>query len=266
MNFLEGARRVVVKVGTSVLTHRTGATNFRNMERLVQVLADIKNSGKDVVLVSSGAIGVGAGKLGLPSRPKDDPGKQACASIGQCELMYTYDRLFTKFNHTVAQILLTNDIIADQKGKTNVINTFEKLLSYGAIPIVNENDAVSTDELKLEFEENDALSVIVAEIIQADALILLSDIDGLYDKDPNKFEDAKPIPLVTEISDDIRNLAGGSAGGQGTGGMVTKINAAQRAMALDIPMMLIDGRNPLHLYDLLDGKQTGTLFWKGGDQ
>ena len=261
MNQISNAKRVVVKVGTSTLTHKTGLLNIRRFEQLVSVLADLKNSGKEIILVSSGAIGVGSGKLGLAERPKDVPSKQACAAIGQCELMYAYDKLFSGYNHNVAQVLLTYDIMVDAKRKSNVINTFEALISFGSIPIVNENDTVSTEEV--EFGDNDTLSVIVAEVVKANALIILSDIDGLYDKDPNKYENATLIRRVEAIDDQVRSLAGDTAGKQGTGGMISKLNAAERAMNDQIPMVVANGNDPHILYDIFDGKEVGTLFQKG---
>lgn len=260
MKNIKDIKRVIVKVGTSTITHSTGLIDIRRMERLVKVLSDIKNSGREVALVSSGAIGVGVGKLKLSQKPKDIPSKQAAAAIGQCELMYIYDKLFSEYNHTVAQILMTRDVIERPKGKTNVINTFNRLFEMGAIPVINENDTVATEEI--EFGDNDSLSAVVAEITSADMLIIMSDIDGLYDKNPAEFADAKLIPDVYEITDEIKALAGDSGSNLGTGGMVTKLHAAEIAFKNNIPMYIVNGENPNILYDIFDGKKVGTLFAK----
>ena len=197
-------KRIVVKVGTSTLTHRTGRLNIRRVEQLVKTLADLQNAGHEVILVSSGAIGLGMGKLGLMDRPKDTPGKQACAAVGQCELMYLYDNLFSEYSITVAQLLLTKYILLEDRRK-NVENALERLISQGVIPVVNENDTVAIDELELEMGENDSLAAVVATIANADLLVIMSDIDGLYDKDPHVHEDARLIPEVGKITDDIRD-------------------------------------------------------------
>ncbi len=257
---LSEAKRIVIKVGTSTLTHKTGLLNIRRIERLVKVISDIKNSGKEIILVSSGAVGVGVGELGLKQKPSDVPSKQACAAVGQCELMYIYDKNFLQYNHRIAQILLTRDIIEDDKRKQNVRNAFDKLLEYGVIPIVNENDTVSTEELELEFGDNDTLSAIVASLVGADMLVILSDIDGLYDKDPKKHPDAKLISRVSEIDDNIKRLAGGEGSAFSTGGMKTKLNAAEIAFKNGFPMILLNGFDTKKLYDLYDGKIVGTLF------
>ncbi len=259
-NRFVSAKRVVIKIGTSTLTHRTGMLNIRRIEQLVKVVADIKNSGKEVILVSSGAIGVGVGKLGLKQRPSDTPSKQACAAIGQCELMYIYDKQFSQYHHTVSQVLLTKDIVEDSVRKENVINTFESLLSYGAIPIVNENDTVSTEELV--FGDNDTLSAIVASLTGADCLVIMSDIDGLYDKDPHKNADAKLIHYVPQITDEVIVLGEGKGSELGTGGMATKLQAAQIALDSNVQMAIVNGENANNLYDLFDGVQVGTIFGK----
>ncbi len=258
MSILRDANRVVVKVGTSTLTHKTGMLNIRRIEALVKVLSDLKNSGKEIVLVTSGAIGVGVGKLSLSERPSDMSTKQACAALGQSELMYIYDKYFSEYNHNAAQILLTRDIIEDTNRKQNVINTFERLLELKVIPIVNENDTVSTEEI--EFGDNDTLSAIVSELVGADLLIIMSDIDGLYDKDPKQYSDATLISVVNEIDDNIVSLAGGKGSSLGTGGMITKLHAAQICMKVNIPMYIVNGENPNNIYDLLDNKAVGTLF------
>lgn len=261
MNSFESAKRIVIKVGTTTLTHSSGLINYRRLEGMVKTLADLKNSGREIVIVSSGAIGVGIGVLGLTSRPTDIPTKQACAAIGQCELMYTYDKLFSEYNHSVAQILLTRDVIEQPERKENVINTFKHLLSFGVIPIVNENDTVSTEEIV--FGDNDTLSAIVASIIEADVLVLLSDIDGLYTANPKEDKTAKLIPVVENI-EDVRHLAGESSSMFGSGGMITKIHAADIAVAAGINMAIINGSDPSLLYDLFDGKQVGTHFFGKG--
>lgn len=256
---IDDKKRIVIKVGTSTLTHKTGRLNIRRMEKLVKVISDIQNSGRQVTLVSSGAIGLGMGKMGMQNRPTETPLKQACAAVGQCELMYIYDKLFGNYNITVAQILLTKYIL-DTPRKNNVVNTFEQLFTRGVIPVVNENDTVAIDELELEFGENDTLAAHVAQFSNSDMLIILSDIDGFYDANPKIDPNAKLIPMVTEINDDIRKLAGDAVSGLGTGGMITKINAAEMAMNAGIDMAILNGRNPDILYDLFDGKQVGTIF------
>ena len=256
---IDDKKRIVIKVGTSTLTHKTGRLNIRRMEKLVKVISDIQNSGRQVTLVSSGAIGLGMGKMGMQNRPTETPLKQACAAVGQCELMYIYDKLFGNYNITVAQILLTKYIL-DTPRKNNVVNTFEQLFARGVIPVVNENDTVAIDELELEFGENDTLAAHVAQFSNSDMLIILSDIDGFYDANPKIDPNAKLIPMVMEINDDIRKLAGDAVSGLGTGGMITKINAAEMAMNAGIDMAILNGRNPDILYDLFDGKQVGTIF------
>jgi glutamate 5-kinase len=252
------AKRIVVKVGTSTLTHHTGMLNIRRVEELVKVLADLKNAGKDVVLVTSGAIGVGAGKLLLPERPKDMPTKQACAALGQCELMYIYDKYFAEYNHNVAQVLLTRDIIEDDVRKEHVVNTLCRLLELSIIPVINENDTVSVEEI--EFGDNDTLSAIVADLVSADLLVILSDIDGLFDKNPKQYPDAELIPEIHELTPEIYALAGGKGSEFGTGGMLTKLHAADVAMKAKIPMVIMNGESPRKLYELFDGKPVGTLF------
>lgn len=253
------AKRIVVKVGTSTLAHKTGLMNIQRVERLVKVLADLKNSGKEVILVSSGAIGVGAGKTGLKSRPTDVPTKQACAAIGQCELMYCYDKYFSEYNHVVAQVLLTRDIIDSPSRKENVVNTFRHLLEFGVVPVINENDTVSTEEI--EFGDNDTLSAIVGVLTEADLLVILSDIDGVYDGDPRNNPDAKRIPRIPAITEEVRALAGDRGSTLGTGGMITKLTAAQIGLDAGFPTVIINGAVPELLYDLFDGKPTGT--WIG---
>lgn len=252
-------KRIVIKVGTSTLTHKTGRLNIRRMERLVKTLADIQNSGREIILVSSGAIGLGMSKMGLRERPKDTPMKQACAAVGQCELMYMYDKLFGEYNLNVAQILLTRYILETPR-KNNVENTFYKLIEHNIIPVVNENDTVAIDELELAVGENDSLAAHVGMFCHADLLIIMSDIDGFFDGDPRSNPDAKLIPVVDKIDDRIRALAGDAVSGLGSGGMITKINAAEIAMDAGFDMAIINGRDPDILYDLFDGKQVGTVF------
>ena len=250
--------RIVIKIGTSTLAHPTGHLNIRLVEQLCKVVSDIKNAGHEVILVSSGAIGMGVGKLGLRARPSDIPTKQAAAAVGQCELMYTYDKLFSEYNHTVAQLLITGDDVANQTRHTNFRNTLHRLLELEAIPIINENDTVATDEIVIG--DNDTLAAIVAESIDADKLVLLSDIDGLYTADPHKNPNAKLLSFVPEITDDIRALGGGSAGSQGTGGMATKLRAAEICLDAGCDMIITNGKRPDDLYDILDGKPIGTMF------
>lgn len=258
MKTFQDAKKIVIKVGTSTLAHQTGMLNIRRIEMLVKTLADLQNAGKQIILVSSGAIGVGSGKLGFKERPSDTPTKQACASIGQCELMYVYDKLFSEFNHCVSQVLLTRDIIENENRTQHVVNTFERLLSLNVIPIVNENDTVSVEEI--EFGDNDTLSAIVAKLAGADALVILTDIDGLYDADPRTNPAAKLIPVVETIDARIESLAEGKGSTLGTGGMITKIHAAQIATEAGIPVYIANGADPNVLYDLADGKQVGTVF------
>ena len=261
MRKISERKRVVVKVGTSTLTHRTGRLNIRRVENLVKTLADLQNAGHEIVLVSSGAIALGMGKLGMTKRPQDTPGKQACAAVGQCELMYMYDKFFAEYSIVVAQVLLTKYVLLEDR-RQHVVNSMERLLSQGVIPIVNENDTVAIDELELEVGENDSLAANVATIANADLLVIMSDIDGLYDKDPHVHEDARLIPEVGKITDDIRDLAGGAGSALGTGGMATKIKAVEIAHAADIDVVLMNGKNPRKLYDLFEDKPVGTILAK----
>lgn len=250
--------RIVIKIGTSTLAHATGHLNIRRVELLCKTMSDIKNAGHEVILVSSGAIGMGVGKLGLRQRPQDIPGKQAAAAVGQCELMYTYDKLFGEYHHTVAQLLITNDNMVNETRHRNFTNTLNRLLELGALPIINENDTVATEEIVIG--DNDTLAAKVAESVGADLLILLSDIDGLYTADPHVDPNAKLLHTVTKIDDKILKLAGVSSTAQGTGGMVTKLRAAQICMACGCDMVIANGRRPENLYDILDGKDVGTKF------
>ena len=252
--------RIVIKIGTSTLAHPTGHLNIRRVESLCKIMSDIKNAGHEVILVSSGAIGMGVGKLGLRERPRDIPSKQAAAAVGQCELMYTYDKLFSEYHHTVAQLLITGDDTKNEQRHRNFTNTLNRLLELDAIPIINENDTVATDEIVIG--DNDTLAAIVAESISADLLILLSDIDGLYTADPHKDPNAVRLPKVTQLNAYIKNLAGVSSTTQGTGGMVTKLHAAEICMNCGCAMVIANGNNPANLYDILDGKDIGTTFIK----
>lgn len=250
--------RIVVKVGTSTLAYSTGNLNIRHMESLCKVMSDIKNAGYEVILVSSGAVGMGMGKLQLRQRPKELSLKQAAAAVGQCELMYTYDKLFSEYNHTVAQILLTAEDVKDDERRNNFINTMERLIELGVLPIINENDTVATSELVIG--DNDTLAAIVAKSINADLLILLSDIDGLFTADPRKDPNAKLIPKIDKITPEVEALAGGSSSNVGTGGMITKIRAAQITVQNGCDMVIANGKNPELLYDIIDGRDIGTRF------
>lgn len=252
--------RIVVKVGTSTLAHPTGRLNIQRVEMLVKVLSDLKNAGHEIVLVSSGAIGMGVGKLLLPEKPSDMPTKQAAASVGQCELMYTYDKLFTEYNHTVAQILLTGEDIENEKRRHNCENTLRRLLELGALPIINENDTVATEQI--EIGDNDTLAAIVGKSVQAELVILLTDIDGLFTADPHKDPDGKLIPVVEKVTPEIMNLAGGAGSKQGTGGMATKLTAAQIATEAGCDMVIANGKKPEILYKIIDGEAVGTRFVK----
>lgn len=250
-------KRIVVKVGTSTLTHETGKTNIARMAQLVAVLADLHNMGHEVVLVTSGAIGVGATKLGFSKKPTTTSGLQAAAAVGQSELMFLYDKFFSEFNVVVGQLLFTSDALKRTEGKQHLIDTFNQLIEYGAIPIVNENDSVSIEELING--DNDCLSALVSGLIDADMLILLTDTDGLYDSNPSVNPDAKLIPTVEEITPQIESIAGG-AGEKGTGGFATKIKAARIATSAGIPVVITNGDNPKNIYKVLDGEAIGTKF------
>lgn len=254
--------RAVIKVGTSSLTYSTGNLNIRAVERLCKVLADLKNEGDEIVLVSSGAIGMGVGKLGMKERPADVITKQAAAAVGQCELMYIYDKLFGEYNHTVAQILLTGDDLNDPERNANFSNTLSRLLSLGALPVINENDTVATNEIRVG--DNDTLSALSAVASRADLLVLLSDIDGLFDQDPHQNPDARLISRVEKLDDSVFALAGVAGTQLGTGGMVTKLHAAAICMNAGIDMVITNGSRPEDLYDIFAGKSVGTYFCAGG--
>ncbi len=251
-------KRIVVKVGTSTLTYDTGKINIRRMSKLAQVLSDLKNAGIEVTLVTSGAIGVGVGKLGLKERPKDTPGRQAAATVGQCELMFLYDKFFGEFGNITGQLLVTKDDFENEERHTNLHNSFMKLFEYGAIPVVNENDSVAVEEIV--FGDNDSLSAHVAKIVGADTLIILTDIEGLFSANPREDENAVLIHTVDAITDDILALAGGSGTNRGTGGMITKLHAAQIATEAGINTVVMNGDDPEDIYKLIDGRQIGTLF------
>lgn len=254
--------RIVIKVGTSTLTHKTGRLNIRRVESLVRVFSDLKNAGHQLVLVSSGAIGLGVGKLNLPGRPADMRTKQAAAAVGQCEMMYTYDQLFARYNHVAAQVLLTGEDVREPHRRTNLENTLGRLLELNAIPIVNENDAVATDEVGVEttIGENDTLSAIVATLVNADLLIILSDIDGLYTADPHRDPSARLIPVVEEVTPEIESLAGGTGSALASGGMATKLRAAKIANRVGCDMVIANGQKEDLLYDIAEGLPVGTRF------
>ena len=249
-------RRIVIKVGTSTLTHASGKTNFRRMEELVRVIADLQNAGYLVSLVTSGAIGVGVGKLGLGGRPKDTPGKQAAATVGQLELMYMYDKFFGELGQKVGQLLITRGDMEDPARHQNLLSAFERLFAWGVIPIINENDAVAVEEIV--YGDNDSLSAHVAVLVKAEKLIILTDIDGLYDKDPAVYPDARLFETVDEITPEISALARGAGSAMGTGGMETKLKAAQLATSGGIDTYIISGRQPEAIYRLLEGQRVGT--------
>lgn len=255
--------RIAVKVGTSTLTHASGELNLRNMDKLVQVLSDMKNAGNEIILISSGAIAVGVHKLQMPERPEELRLKQAAAAVGQCELMHLYDKFFGEYNVPVGQILLTRDDVERPAFKENLISTFCSLLEMGVIPIVNENDSVSYEEIESEYKvfgDNDNLSATVAVLCAADVLVLLSDIDGLYETDPKLDPDARVIREIRVIDEEIRSLASGAGSSRGTGGMITKLDAASLCMQHGIDMIIANGSTPEVLYGILDGEAFGTLF------
>lgn len=250
--------RIVIKVGTSTLAYDTYRINIRRVEALCKVLSDIHNMGHEVILVSSGAIAMGAGKLQLVERPTDMPTKQAAAAVGQCELMYIYDQLFGRYNHTVGQVLLTAADVHDDTRRQHFCDTINRLLSLWVIPVINENDTITTEEIR--FGDNDTLAAIVAVNVQADVLIILSDIDGLYDADPRYHADAKLLRHVPQITPAIQSLAGQHNSTLGTGGMVTKLNAARMCIDGGVEMIIANGSDPDNLYAILDGQPIGTVF------
>lgn len=251
-------KRIVVKVGTSSLTHENGKINIRQLEKLVRVISELVNTGNQIILVSSGAVGAGVGKLGLPEKPEEIRKKQALAAIGQASLVSMYDRFFSEYGYNAAQVLLTKYVFDNEQKYENTKNAFMTMLDYGVIPIVNENDVVSTEEL--EFGDNDTLSAYVSVLVDADLLIIMSDIDGLYDSDPSENPNAKIIETVEEINDEILSSAGGAGSRRGTGGMKTKLNAAEIVMKNGIDMIITNGKRIENLYDISDGKKIGTYF------
>ena len=248
MKGIKDAQRIVVKVGTSTLTYDTGKVNLRRMDKLAQVISDLRNSGIEVALVTSAAIAVGVGKLG----------RQAVATVGQCELMFMYDKLFSEYGNTIGQLLITRSDFESDERRANLSNSFEKLFEFGAIPVINENDSIAVEEIV--FGDNDTLSAMVAKLVNADALIILSDIDGLYSGNPREDENAYLIPVVEEISDELMAIADTKGSTRGTGGMVTKLHAAQIATEAGIDTIVMNGAQPEDIYRLLDGRQTGTYF------
>ncbi|MBE6046917.1 MAG: glutamate 5-kinase [Clostridium sp.] len=261
-NKIKDAKKVVVKVGSSTLTYENGNINLGRIEKLTRVISDLQNAGKQIVLVSSGAIAVGVNKLKLKKKPNTIREKQAVASVGQCELMHIYSKFFGEYSHIVGQVLLTRDVVEDDHIRENVINTFETLMENGIIPIVNENDTVSIDEIEniVKFGDNDNLSAIVAKLCRADLLVILSDIDGFYNGDPRKNESAKMLSVVEKVTKELEDCAGGAGSSVGTGGMITKLEAAKCVAEAGIDMVLTNGENPEILVDILEGKEVGTLF------
>jgi glutamate 5-kinase len=256
-------KRIVVKVGTSTITNEVGNNDLRSIDHLSRVLADVHNLGYEVILVSSGAIAVGSNKLMMPTKPVEMRLKQAAAAVGQCSIMFFYDKFFSEYDKTIGQVLLNAEDMEVEEKKENLASTFEALLEMGVIPVVNENDSVSYTEIESEdrlFSDNDKLSAVVAILCNADRLIILSDINGLYDKDPRFNPDAELIPLITEINDYVYSIAGGAGSRRGTGGMKTKLAAASMVMSQGIEMSIINGRSPEKIFDILDEKPAGTLF------
>ncbi len=261
-DFLKEKKRIVVKIGTTTITHvDTGHLNLIKMEKLARVLTDIRNQNKEIIIVSSGAIGAGRKALGIQERPKSLAEKQACAAVGQARLMMIYQKLFAEYNQTIAQILITKRTMINEISRRNAENTFRELLRLGVIPIVNENDTVSTDQIQDgNFGDNDTLSATVAEMVGADMLILLSDIDGLYTDDPRCNEQAEFISCVEKIDERLSACAKGAESAFGTGGMTTKIAAAQIAGAAGVDMVIANGDDVVNISRILEGKETGTLF------
>lgn len=261
---LQNSKRIVVKVGTSTLTYDNGDINLARIEKLARVLSDLMNAGKEVVLVTSGAVQVGVKKLKLKEKPNSIREKQAAASVGQCELMHIYSKFFGEYSHIVGQVLLTKDVIEDEHVRNNVVNTFEKLIEDKVIPIVNENDTVAIDEIEniVRFGDNDNLSAIVSVLIHADLLVILSDIDGFFDSDPTKNPNSKLMKVIDGITPELENFAGDSGTDVGTGGMVTKLTAAKTATSAGVSLILANGKEPSILRDIIEGQEIGTLFLK----
>ena len=261
---LQNSKRIVVKVVTSTLTYDNGDINLARIEKLARVLSDLMNAGKEVVLVTSGAVQVGVKKLKLKEKPTSIRDKQAAASVGQCELMHIYSKFFGEYSHIVGQVLLTKDVIEDEHVRNNVVNTFEKLIEDKVIPIVNENDTVAIDEIEniVRFGDNDNLSAIVSVLIHADLLVILSDIDGFFDSDPTKNPNSKLMKVIDGITPELENFAGDSGTDVGTGGMVTKLTAAKTATSAGVSLILANGKEPSILRDIIEGQEIGTLFLK----
>lgn len=261
-------QRIVVKVGTSTLTHESGAPNLRRMEQLARILADLRGEGHEVILVFSGAIAAGTARLGLESRPKELRMKQAAAAVGQCRMMHVFDQFFAEYNQPAAQILLSEDDVADPGRAEHLRGTFSALLEMGVIPVVNENDSVSSAEIETGQQkilgDNDSLSAIVAKLCRADLLVLLSDIDGLYDADPKNNPAAKLLHRVEVLTPEILEMAGGAGSWRGTGGMATKLSAARIAMNAGCDMVIANGARMGNLYDIVEGKDIGTRFLATG--
>ncbi len=255
---LKDSKRIVVKIGTSSLTYDNGHINMFRIGHLSRVLSDLVNQGREVILVSSGAIGIGVDKLKLGKKPDHVSGRQAAAAVGQCMLMNIYSQFFAEYGHNVAQILLTKDVVERPESKENVINTFNELIKMGVVPIVNENDTVSVDEIK--FGDNDYLSYIVASLVDADALIILTDIDGFYDKNPSSHSDAVLYHNIVDLSEKIEEAAGGAGSNLGTGGMLTKVHACRLAADRGINSIIANGEKPEIIYDIIDGEDVGTMF------
>lgn len=264
MNNLKNAKRIVFKVGTSTLTFATGKTNLRRLDSIVRVLSDLSNSGLDIALVTSGAIGVGVGKLGLSEKPTDMPSRQAAACIGQCELMFIYDKFFSEYGKIIGQLLMTKGDVDNDERRENLINSFDKMFHYGVIPVINENDSVAIEEIA--YGDNDNLSATVAKLIDADALVILTDTDGLFTGNPGEDPSARLIPFVDEITPELEAIAGGSGTKRGTGGMVTKINAAKVATSAGIDTVIMNGNFPDDIYKLFDGRSVGTFFKSKGEK
>ena len=251
-------KRIVIKVGSSTITHKSGLLNLRKIEELAKIISDLSNKGMEIILVSSGAVAAGMGRMQLQNSPSTLHDKQAIASIGQCELMYIYDKFFSQFGKIVAQMLITKKVILDDTLRENATRTMETLLSYHTVPIINENDSVATEELV--YGDNDTLGAITAQLIKADTLIVLSDIDGLYDKNPSKYEDAKLIPVVDKVTPNIEAMAEDTSTNVGTGGMITKLAAAKIAIKAGCNMIICNGKDLNVIYDIIDNKCVGTLF------
>ena len=258
---MENRKRIVIKVGTSTLTYENGKLNLRRFQQLCRVISDLQNAGNEMILVSSGALGVGVGKLGIKEKPSETPKKQAIAAVGQCELMFMYDKIFGEYDNMAAQMLLTRSVIDDELLRTNALNTFEALIAMRIIPVVNENDSVATDEIEgANFGDNDMLSALVAKLVGADRLVIMTDIDGLFETNPRVDPYAKLLKRVPEIDDEIKKMACGTGSNRGTGGMSTKVAAAEIATKSGIECCVLNGSNPEVLYDLMDGHNPGTIF------